>query len=273
MNVFQAIVLAVLQGVTELFPVSSLGHTVILPTLLGWGEIQSRPDFLPLIVVMHFGTAGALLIYFRQDWIDFARSLGGRDAARTAADRRLFLLIVIATVPAALIGFFLESTLRSAFASPLIAASFLVVNGIVLLVGEEIRHRGRESLDTLGFDGALAIGIAQATALLPGLSRSGMSIIGGVIVGLRHRDAARFSFLIATPIMLGAALHQIPKLGAAAFSPLAFVCFFVSGACAYASSSLLMRYFARRDIGPLNPFAFYCAIFGFVSLWVLVLRG
>jgi undecaprenyl-diphosphatase len=273
MTILQAIAIAVLQGVTELFPVSSLGHTVVLPTLLGWGDIQSRPDFLPLIVIMHFGTAVALLIYFRRDWLDFARSLAGRDPERTAADRRLLLMIAVATIPAALIGFFFESKLRTAFASPLIAASFLVLNGIILLAGEEIRHRGRQTLEQLGIDGALAIGIAQATALLPGLSRSGMSMIGGVVVGLRHADAARFSFLIATPIIFGAALHQIPKLGAAAFSPLALVCFFVSGACAYASTAVLMRYFAHRDLGALNPFAFYCAIFGFVSLWVLVLRG
>jgi undecaprenyl-diphosphatase len=182
-------------------------------------------------------------------------------------------MIAVATIPAALIGFFFEAKLRTAFASPLIAASFLVLNGIILLAGEEIRHRGRQTLEQLGIDGALAIGIAQATALLPGLSRSGMSMIGGVVVGLRHADAARFSFLIATPIIFGAALHQIPKLGAAAFSPLALVCFFVSGACAYASTAVLMRYFAHRDLGALNPFAFYCAIFGFVSLWVLVLRG
>jgi undecaprenyl-diphosphatase len=273
MTFFQAIAIAVLQGVTELFPVSSLGHTVVLPTLLGWGDIQSKPDFLPLIVVMHFGTAVALLIYFRRDWLDFARSLAGRDPERTATDRRLFLMIVIATIPAALIGFFFESKLRTAFASPLIAASFLVLNGIILLAGEEIRLRGQQALEGLGIDGALAIGIAQATALLPGLSRSGMTMIGGVVVGLRHADAARFSFLIATPIIFGAALHQIPKLGAAAFSPVALVCFFVSGACAYVSTSILMRYFAHRDFGALSPFAFYCAIFGFVSLWVLVLRG
>jgi undecaprenyl-diphosphatase len=137
--------------------------------------------------------------------------------------------------------------------------SFLVLNGIILLAGEEIRLRGQQALDCLGIDSALAIGIAQATALLPGLSRSGMAMIGGVVVGLRYADAARFSFLIATPIIFGAALHQIPKLGTAAFSPLAVVCFFVSGVCAYASTSILMRYFAHRDLGALNPLAFYCA--------------
>src|SRR4051794_28076226 len=100
-----------------------------------------------------------------------------------------------------------------------------------------------------------------------------MAMIGGVVVGLRYADAARFSFLIATRIIWGAALHQIPKLGAAAFNPLALVCFFISGGCAYASTSLLMRYFAHRDFGALNPFAFYCAIFGSISLWVLVLRA
>ena len=266
MTLLQAMLIAILQGITELFPISSLGHTVVLPALLGWGEITRQPDFLPLIVIMHLGTAVALLIYFWRDWYDFGMSLVNRNSERAGADRRLFLLIVIATIPAALIGFFLEKSLRSAFSTPLLAASFLVVNGFMLLIGERIRQGGQQTLDQLTWEGALAIGFAQATALIPGISRSGATIIGGVIVGLHHKDSARFSFLIATPIIFGAALHQIPKLDHAAFGSLAALSFLVSGVFAYASTWFLMRYFKAHDLGALNPFAYYCAIFGFGAI-------
>ena len=264
MTTLQAILIAILQGVTELFPISSLGHTVVLPALLGW-DIQKLPNFLPLIVIMHLGTAVALLIYFWRDWYDFAMSILNR-GERVAQDRRLFLLIVIATIPAAVIGFFLEKTLRGAFSTPLLAASFLVVNGFLLLAGERIRQGGRQSLDELTWEGALAIGFAQASALIPGISRSGVTMIGGVVVGLQHKDAARFSFLIATPIIIGAAVHQIPKLDHAQFGTLALMSFAVSGVFAYASTVFLMRYFKHNDLGALNPFAYYCAIAGFASI-------
>lgn len=271
MTTTQAIIIAILQGVTELFPISSLGHTVILPALLGWGDIESRPDFLPLVVIMHLGTAVALLIYFWRDWYDFAMSLLNR-GDRVAQDRRLLILIIIATVPAALIGFFLEKLLRGAFATPVLAAAFLVVNGFLLLIGDRIRQGGRESLDDLTWEGALAIGFAQATALIPGISRSGVTMIGGVVVGLHHKDAARFSFLIATPIIFGAALHQIPKLDHAAFGSLALMSFVISGVFAYASTMFLMRYFKSHDMGALNPFAYYCAIAGFGAIaWLKLL--
>ena len=266
MSNIQALLIAILQGITELFPISSLGHTVVLPALLGWGEIEKSSNFLPLIVIMHLGTAVALLIYFWRDWYDFGLSLIGRNGTRASADRRLFLMIVIATIPAAVLGFALEKILRAAFATPMLAASFMVVNGFMLLIGERIRQGGQQSLDQLTWEGALAIGLAQATALIPGISRSGATVIGGVVVGLHHKDAARFSFLIATPIIFGAAIHQIPKLDHAAFGSLAAMSFVVSGIFAYASTWLLMRYFTSHELGALNPFAYYCAIFGFSAI-------
>ena len=270
MTLLQAILISILQGVTELFPISSLGHTVVLPALLGW-DIQDKPDFLPLIVIMHLGTAVALLTYFWRDWWDFGMSILAR-GDRVVQDRKLFILIVVATIPAALIGFLFEKSLRAAFSTPLLAAVFLVVNGFMLLVGERVRQGGRQSLDELTIEGALAIGLAQATALIPGISRSGVTMIGGVVIGLRHQDAARFSFLIATPIIFGAAAHQIPKLNAAAFGSLALMSFFISGIFAYASTMFLMRYFKHNDLGALNPFAYYCAIFGFASIaWLNLL--
>ena len=268
MTYLQAILIAILQGVTELFPISSLGHTVVLPALLGWQEIEKSPNFLPLIVIMHLGTACALLVYFWRDWYDFGMALLGR-GERAFQERRIFILLVIATVPAALIGFFLEKTLRSAFSTPMLAAAFLIVNGVILLVGERIRGAGKQSLDELTWEGALAIGLAQATALIPGISRSGATIIGGVIVGLHHKDAARFSFLMATPIIFGAAAHQIPKLDHSQFGVLALVAFAISGVFAYASTVFLMRYFKNHDLGALNPFAYYCAAFGFTAIALL----
>ena len=265
MSMLQAILISILQGVTELFPISSLGHTVVLPALLGWGDIQKSPNFLPLIVIMHLGTAVALLIYFWKDWWDFGMALIGR-GERAPQERRIFILLVIATIPAALIGLLLEKTLRAAFSTPLLAAIFLIVNGIILLVGERIRGVGKQSLDQLTWEGALAIGIAQATALIPGISRSGVTMIGGVVVGLHHKDAARFSFLMATPIIFGAGLHQIPKLDHSQFGWLAVMSFVISGLFAYASTTFLMRYFKSHDLGALNPFAYYCAIFGFAAI-------
>ena len=265
MTLIQAILIAILQGVTELFPISSLGHTVVLPALLGWAEIEKSANFLPLVVIMHLGTAVALLVYFWRDWYDFGLALLGR-GERAFEERRIFILLVIATVPAALIGYLFEKLLRSAFSTPILAAIFLVVNGVILLAGERIRGAGKQSLDDLTWEGALAIGLAQATALIPGISRSGVTIIGGVIVGLHHKDAARFSFLMATPIIFGAAAHQIPKLDHAQFGWLALISFVVSGIFAYASTTFLMRYFKSHELGALNPFAYYCAVFGFIAI-------
>ena len=272
MSTLQAILISILQGITELFPISSLGHTVVLPALLGWGEIEKSPNFLPLIVIMHLGTAVALLVYFWRDWFTFGMAVIGR-GENVVAERRVFILLILATIPAALLGFFLEKYLRAAFSTPMLAAVFLIVNGVMLLVGERIRGVGKQSLDQLTWEGALAIGLAQATALIPGISRSGATIIGGVVVGLHHKDAARFSFLMATPIIFGAALHQIPKLDHSQFGMLALMSFAISGVFAYASTTFLMRYFKEHDLGALNPFAYYCAIFGFVAIAWLNIAG
>ena len=273
MTTLQAMVIAVLQGLTELFPISSLGHTVILPALLGWEDIQRSPNFLPLVVVMHLGTAVALFVYFFKDWWSFGMSVIGRGGPRTAPDRRLFLLVVVATIPAALLGFVLEKYLREAFATPLIAAAFLVVNGLILLGGEYVRQHGSSNpIDNLNWKGALAIGIAQSLALIPGISRSGITMITGVMAGLRHQDAARFSFLMAEPIIIGAAIHQIPKLDRTQLGGLAIASMVVAGIVAYGSTWFLMRYFRGHDNQALNPFAYYCVGAGLLSLVFLVWR-
>jgi undecaprenyl-diphosphatase len=273
MSDLQAIFFAIIQGVTELFPVSSLGHAVVLPALLHWPVNQHAPDFLPFLVTLHVGTAGALLIYFWRDWIDLLLAFIGRGAAKARErDRRLFWLLVVATLPAVVVGFAFEKWFQNLFGTPLIAAVFLIANGGVLFVGERLRRRASDRrLDSLGWKTALAVGVCQCGALIPGISRSGATIVGGLLAGLRHADAARFSFLMATPIILGAAVLEVPKLlheqdGAAGLSGLSIVAGLVSGVTAYTSVALLMRYFKRHDFEALDPFAYYCLAAGALAL-------
>ena len=202
MTAIQAIIMAVLQGVTELFPISSLGHAVILPRLLHWNVDLKAPDWLAYLVVMHLGTAIALFIFFWRDWVNFALSLIGMRGARSAADRRVFWFVVLATIPAVLVGSVFRKILGDAFATPAIAAAFLIVNGFIMYFGDRIGRDSVGSLDQLNWKGALAIGFAQCLALIPGISRSGSTIVAGVVAGLKHAEAARFSFLMGTPIIL-----------------------------------------------------------------------
>jgi undecaprenyl-diphosphatase len=284
MTALHAIAIAILQGITELFPISSLGHAVILPRLLGWPVDQHAPSFLPFLVVLHVGTAVALLLYFWRDWLFILAGLAGLagNSRRSSADaRRLLGLIVIATLPAVVIGFVLEKWVRGLFASPLVAAVFLIVNGFVLLLGDRLRDRaaGREQqrLQRLGWGGALAIGVWQCAAFIPGISRSGAAMVGGLFAGLHHTEAAHFSFLIATPIIAGAAVLEIPKLMAlpgAGLSAIVIVAGIVAGVTAYASVAFLMRHFRRHNFDDaLVPFAIYCWAAGAAGALLLYLRG
>src|SRR5579862_3270534 len=213
MSALQAIVIAILQGATELFPVSSLGHAVLLPALLHWPIDQNSPEFLPFLVMLHLGTATALLLYFWRDWWSLAIGvLGLTTAHQIAESRRVFVLIVIATVPAVIIGFLLEKFFRGLFGTPVVAAVFLIVNAALLLGGEKLRGQGHRPLSTLSMMDALIIGLWQCTALIPGISRSGATIVGALLRGITHEGAAHFSFLIATPIILGATVLEVPKL-------------------------------------------------------------
>jgi undecaprenyl-diphosphatase len=266
MSAIHAFFLAILQGVTELFPISSLGHTVILPPVLHWKFEETSPAFLPFIVVLHVGTAAALLLYFWRDWFEVLRGILGTGAA-VQPSRRLLGNIIIATLPAVAIGFLFERTVRGLFALPLIAAVFLIVNGFLLLLGERLRsrdpeERGYARIDSLRWEGALAIGVWQCAAFIPGISRSGAAMVGGLVSGLAHADAAHFSFLIATPIIAGAAVLEVPKLlrlPGAHITPLAIAAGVVAGVTAYLSTAFLMRYFRRRDFeDALFPFAIYC---------------
>src|SRR5664279_6189973 len=227
-SIFQAVILGLLQGVSELFPISSLGHSVILPRLLGWNIHQNDSYFVTFLVATHLATALVLLAFFWRDWVRILRGLGRSLQNREIgddSDARLGWLLVVGTVPAGLLGLLLEHSLRSLFASGRSAAFFLIINGFMLYGAERLRRRAQAAAaegDPAGSDeriagsvswlGALGVGAAQAVALVPGFSRSGATMAGGLLVGLSNEDAARFAFLLATPIIGAAALLKLPDL-------------------------------------------------------------
>ena len=274
MGILAAIGLAILQGVTELFPISSLGHAVIVPAVLGMNVDLRSPEFLPFLVVMHFGTAVALLVYFWRDWIGFAGSVLAFRDPHGAGERRLFLLVCLATVPAVVIGFALEKLVRAAFASPVLAATFLIVNGLMLFAGERLKGNGKRELDQLGWKAAIGIGLAQCLAFIPGLSRSGATLVAGLGAGLTHAAAARFTFLLATPIIVGATVLEAPKVlhSGATLQTASIVAGLVAAVTAYASIAFLMRYFRKHEFEALDPFGYYCGIAGILTLGWLWLR-
>jgi undecaprenyl-diphosphatase len=276
MTALQAIILAVVQGITELFPISSLGHAVILPALLGWTNVdENGPGFLPFLVVMHLGTAAALLLYFWRSWVDFATAILVRRGPKAQGERRVFWRVVVATIPAVIVGFFFEKQLTRGFGAPVLAAGFLIANGVMLFAAERLR-RGRHdrALARLRWADAVIIGLCQCLALIPGFSRSGATMAGGYLAGLDHEDAARFSFLTATPVILGAGVLEVPKLLHAhdKVTGLAIVAGVVAGVAAFLSTVLLMRWFRQTDVRGFDPFALYCALAGAGSLAWLLLR-
>ena len=277
MNAVHATLIAILQGATELFPVSSLGHAVVLPSLVNWAIDQRSPEFLPFLGMLHLGTALALLAYCWRDWLALILGvLGVPGPERTRESRRIFLLVVIATIPAIVIGFLLEKFVRGLFGSPVVAASFLIVNGIMLLATERLRTQaaGARSMETLGVVDAVVIGFWQCLALIPGISRSGATIVGGLLRGVDHAGSAHFSFLIATPIILGATVLEVPHLLHEEVAPGVFqtaaLAAVVAGVVAWLSTAFLMRYFRRHEDAGLNPFGIYCIAFGAVALGVIL---
>ncbi len=312
LSYLQAVVIGALQGVTELFPVSSLGHSVLVPALIGgsWKHLVTETTttesetspYLSFVVALHVATAVALLVFYRRDWV---RIIGGffhtlRTRRVETSTERLAWLIVAATIPVGITGLALEHTFRTLFAKPLAAAIFLTVNGGILLVGERLRRRaagpavvgaagatgvaagsaaaagartttapasdGGRRLDTLGYREAGMIGLFQTLALLAGISRSGITIVGGLLRGLDHEDAARFSFLLATPVILAAGLLKLPALagpGASHIHGQVIVGSVVAGVAAYISVRFLTRYFSTRT---LTPFAVYCLVAGLLCI-------
>lgn len=280
----QAIILGVLQGVTELFPISSLGHTVLFPSLFGWDSVvkaqsESESFWLAFVVMLHVGSALGLLAYYWRDWVEIVKAFFatlGKRRAETPTER-LAWLIIAASIPTGLLGLAFEHPLRTITAKPQLAAIFLTINGLVLLGAEYFRRRaavrelaihegakadGGRRLDTLDYREAGLIGVAQSTALLAGISRDGVCMGAGLARGLDHSDSARFAFLLATPIILAAGLFKLPDLtgplGADVRGQAVVACLSAAVA-AFFTVRFLVRYFQTRT---LTPFAVYCLLFG-----------
>jgi undecaprenyl-diphosphatase len=285
---FQAILLGLLQGFSELFPISSLGHSVILPQLLGWNIHQNDEYFITFLIATHLATAIVLFIFFFRDWVRiFAgmwRSLADRQIAPDNHDAKLGWLLVVGTVPAGLLGLLFQDSLRTVFASAQSAAFFLMLNGVMLYGAERLRRRAPvvETSDPLASDerisgetsyrDAVGIGAAQAIALIPGFSRSGASMAGGLLTGLSNEDAARFSFLLATPIIGAAALLKLPDLFGATGDGVrgqALAASLCSALTAWFSVRFLVKYF---ETNRLTPFAIYCFVAGLASSIYLLVK-
>jgi len=280
---FQAIVLGLLQGITELFPVSSLGHSVILPGLLGWHIDQNAENFLEFLVGTHFATATVLFLIYRHDWEriikGISRSFKAREIKESDHDAKLGWLLVVGTIPAGVLGLLLKEHIQNMFLSPLSASFFLAMNGILLFAAERLRRKAKAAdragdsdhriTQQLSWRQAFGVGIMQILALIPGFSRTGSTLAGGLLVGLSHEDALRYSFLLATPIIGAAALLELPLLfasGNAALIGVTLIGALVAAAGAYFSAKFLARYFHHTT---LTPFAIYCLAMGIMCMFVL----
>lgn len=277
MSLLHAVLFAILQGATELFPVSSLGHAVIIPSLFHWGINQNAPAFLPFLVMLHLGTSIGLLAYFYVEWLVMARGfLGLGTAQENQSARAVLAKLVVATLPAIVIGALFKKPIAHLFGSPLIAAGFLFLNGFLLLWGDKLRAQGNHRAGVLSYKDALIIGLFQCLAFLPGLSRSGATIVGGLRRGISYAGAAKFSFLMGTPVILAAGIAEIPKLvhqhQLHALLGLSLLAAVISGLVAYASTAFLMRYFKNHDEWALKPFVIYSSLAG-ASAFFLLLGG
>ncbi|MGI8493007.1 MAG: undecaprenyl-diphosphate phosphatase [Acidimicrobiales bacterium] len=284
MSFFQAVVIGLFQGVSELFPISSLGHTVLIPKLFGWNnlvksESASESFYLAFIVGLHVANALALLLFFWRDWV---RIIGAffhtlRTRKVETSSERLAWLIVLASIPAGILGLAFEHRLRTLLAKPLAAAVFLMVNGLILLAGERLRRRsavrelaareglepdGGRRLDTMEYREAGIIGLFQSLALIAGISRDGIVMTAGLLRGLDHEDSAKFAFLLATPIIFAAGIYKAGDLFGANGSGVrgqVLVGAAVTFVASLVTVRFLMRYFRTNT---LTPFAIYCLIFG-----------
>lgn len=299
----QAIILGVFQGVTELFPVSSLGHSVLIANLLGWHSLSNQQmadssTFLDFLVMMHVATAIALILFYRAQWLRIVRGLKrsiDKRAIGNDSDAKLAWLLIAATIPAGLVGLIFEHALRAAFATAFFAIVFIIVNGVLLIKGDKLvtqaelarprrrrdvsadeldaSHTARVVSDRLTFERAGMIGLAQIAALFPGISRSGITMLAGLRSGLDHQDAARFSFLLATPIILLAGLYKLPEVlahtGNGSGGPI-LLGSLLAGISAFFSVRFLDRYFAGKS---LRPFGWYCIGLGVFVLLVSIIRG
>jgi undecaprenyl-diphosphatase len=252
----------------------------LVPALLHWTNIdRANPTFLAFIVVLHLGTALALIVYYRARWSAIVRAMVAsviRGRLSDDRDERIGWLLVVGTIPVGVLGVLFEDPVRALFGSPAPAALFLALNGLVMFAGEGLKRRQRRershSIEQLSFFQSVLIGFAQSFALLPGISRSGASMVAGLLCDLNHEDAAEFSFLLATPVIFAAALLEMRYLvapGAHVVLLQAILGGLVAAVAAYLSVAFLMRYFKSND---LRPFGWYCLIVG-VCCFILSKRG
>lgn len=277
---FQAIIIGLLQGFTELFPISSLGHAILIPKLFGWQSIYNNGGldqnfYVSFTVLIHLATTVALLVFYRKEWARIIKGFFSSIKKRrvTESHEKLAWLLVFATIPAGLVGLIFSTALQDQFADPMAAAIFLFLNGFILLFGVKLAQRESKrqdfSMDStakntgkLSYKRAGVIGLSQVLALFPGISRSGVTMVGGLFSGLDSEDAARFTFLLATPIILAAAVYKLPDIldpSIASSRPQMLVGGVVAGFAAYFSVKFLDRYFKTRN---LLPFTIYCLLFG-----------
>ena len=276
----QAVLTGLIQGVTELFPISSLGHAVLVPAWIGgsWSTFTTNPNspYLAVTVALHAASSVALFLVFRKRWYELLggayNSLRGKKSNASAVFWRVFL----ATIPVALLGFIFEKKLREIFASPLAAASFLTINGILLLSAERLtrrshlRYKSEDSnaqiVEHLSIPAAMTVGLAQSLALLSGISRFGVSMSAGLLRKLSHSTASDFAFLLALPVIAGAAFLKLPGLFAPEYKSILGAIFagsVVSFIATYASVTFLVKWFKTNT---LYPFAIYCLVIGIASI-------
>ena len=278
----QVILLSLLQGTFEMFPISSLGHTILIPALLEWEADRANPSFLALIVVLHFGTATALLAYFWRDWVAIVRAVVRSLLRRRLSDdpdERTGWLIVVGSIAPGLLGLAFRDAIAALFGSGTFVAVCLILNGLVMLGGEHLRRTQlREDapgtpLGMLPYRAGFWIGASQSLALLPGFSRAGTSMVAGIRAQLDHVGAARFSFLLATPLILAATLISVDDLFAstALVDPAQIAAgYSISAVTAYFTLRFLMRYFRTER---LDFFGYYCMVAGAGALAVFASRG
>ena len=280
LSYLQGIVLGILQGVTELFPISSLGHSAILPRLVGWNIDQQSPFFLMFLVATHSATAIVLLLFFWKDWVrivsGFFRSIGKRRIEESDSDARLAWLLIVGTIPAGLVGISLKHFIREYLLSGMLPSVFLALNGILLYMAEILRRKASISdvkdsdvrISKMSWWQGFKVGLMQVLALMPGFSRTGSTLAGSLLVGLSHEDSVRFSFLLSTPIIAAAAALELPKLfasGNSAAIGVSVVGGLFAALFSYLSVKFLTAYF-KTENRKLTPFAVYCLIAGLGSL-------
>ena len=271
MTILQSVVLGIVQGLGEFLPISSSAHLILVPWLLGWDD-----GGLTFDVALHGGTLIALLVFFRKEWIQFGRALlrfkpqnlTDPKSLGQDIDLKVALYIIIATIPGAVIGLLLEKKAEHAFRDPRLVATTLALMGVILWLADK-KGRKSKNLDTLNLGQALGIGVAQGLAVIPGISRSGVTITTALVQGFDREASARFSFFLSMPIIAGACVMKLRHLTGADLTPSFLFGVLAAAISGYLAIGILIRYLQKHSYG---VFAVYRILVG-VSVWILVALG